>query len=300
MGQPKITPITTAFSDGTIRTMMNHLELRVPVTLPVMHCHAFFELFVVLSGSLRLEFLHQEDLVLQAGDVGVVPPEVYHDIKNDAVPTQVAALRFMYTLDSSATAGVIAFCDGALHRLDHPMVLPACCEVCDLLQRIREEQETADFGGDDLVETLLKQFYITLFRRMRDFRPQTADAVADCSEDSVLERSDRIETFFGRHYVEEVTEETLAEAMGLSKRQLSRVLRTLYGKTFREILVQTRLHHALQMLGETEESVERIAGAVGYTSLSGFYAAFQKQFRMSPRQYRKKLKETADFSDSGT
>ena len=75
--------------------------------------------------------------------------------------------------------------------------------------------------------------------------------------------------------------------MHISKRQLSRVLRQLYGTSFRKLLIDVRMSRAVQLLDTTELPAEEIAAQVGYHSVSGFYDAFRKKYGMPVGSYRK-------------
>jgi AraC-like DNA-binding protein len=81
----------------------------------------------------------------------------------------------------------------------------------------------------------------------------------------------------------------LAKKMNISKRQLSRILKQLFGTSFRQLLIDVRLNRAAQLLIETDASAEEIAAAVGYTSMSGFYSAFKDRFSISVGRYRKRF-----------
>ena len=82
----------------------------------------------------------------------------------------------------------------------------------------------------------------------------------------------------------------MAREIGLSKRQLSRVLRQIYNMSFREKLVDTRLHHAAKLLTRTDIPIEKIGYMIGYNTPSGFYTAFKKRFGVSGGEYRCEFK----------
>jgi AraC-like DNA-binding protein len=105
--------------------------------------------------------------------------------------------------------------------------------------------------------------------------------------DGVQDRKIKIEEYIFLHFPNQITEDDLAKEMHLSKRQLSRVIDKLFGKTFKQMLCDVRLNRAAQLLIESDASVDDIAYSVGYTSLSGFYTAFRGKFSLSAGQYRR-------------
>ena len=77
----------------------------------------------------------------------------------------------------------------------------------------------------------------------------------------------------------------LAEAVGLSPRQLRRRLATLTRESPAEYIRRVRIEEAARMLGAGERSVKRVAYETGFASGSGFRAAFQDAHGVSPSAY---------------
>jgi transcriptional regulator GlxA family with amidase domain len=77
----------------------------------------------------------------------------------------------------------------------------------------------------------------------------------------------------------------LAEALGLSRRQLERRLMALAAETPAEMLRRIRLTRAAQLLKGGAGNVAEIAYAVGYRTPSHFSTAFRTAFGCSPSEY---------------
>ena len=107
------------------------------------------------------------------------------------------------------------------------------------------------------------------------------------SSDSKYSRYYRIEMWFAENLANQITEDDLAAEISLSSRQLSRVFSDIYGMSFKEKLIEIRLHRAAQLLEQTELNIDKVALAVGYLSFSGFHRAFVKFFCCTPFEYRK-------------
>ncbi len=91
-----------------------------------------------------------------------------------------------------------------------------------------------------------------------------------------------IETRFARP----LAAREIAREAGMSVRLLQRQLRLQTGRSLTELLVHCRMECARRLLLQTGDSVERIAEASGYGSLSAFSQAFSREVGMSPRAYR--------------
>lgn len=92
-------------------------------------------------------------------------------------------------------------------------------------------------------------------------------------------------------YVEEHYKEgtltQLATMMNQDVYWLSREIKKLTGKTYKEILQTKRLNQAMYLLVHTKISVSDIIQSVGYDNTSYFYRIFRKQFGMTPTECRK-------------
>ena len=66
---------------------------------------------------------------------------------------------------------------------------------------------------------------------------------------------------------------------------ISGLLHRETGKTFSEILLKTRMEHALVLMKGTDLSNEEIADMLGYTSTTNYYKAFRRYYGMPPRDY---------------
>ncbi len=99
------------------------------------------------------------------------------------------------------------------------------------------------------------------------------------------ERIVDIMKYIQKHYTD-VTLDALAEEFHLSKPYLSKYIRMKTGMTFQDAVKKARLKKAANLLRETGQTVESIAGAVGYESAEHFNRLFKKTYGMTPVNYR--------------
>ncbi len=86
--------------------------------------------------------------------------------------------------------------------------------------------------------------------------------------------------------LEGVTLQAIAEQIGISERQASRLFRAELGVTFREHLSRLRLERAKALLRETELPVIEVAAETGWSSLAHFNATFRERVGLTPTGYR--------------
>ncbi len=107
-------------------------------------------------------------------------------------------------------------------------------------------------------------------------------------------------------------EQIVAEAVALIDRQLSdpnlsskwvadrmkmsiNYLRSLFkeetGQPLADYIAKKRLERVVELLVETERTVEEISVQTGFPALNSFYVAFKKKYGMTPNQYRKAYRQ---------
>ena len=79
---------------------------------------------------------------------------------------------------------------------------------------------------------------------------------------------------------------------------LSRLIRRMTGKTFKNLLQTKRLNQSAFLLTTTTLPVEEIIASVGYDNTSYFHRIFREQFGMTPRAYRL-AHEAVNSQDTG-
>lgn len=90
--------------------------------------------------------------------------------------------------------------------------------------------------------------------------------------------------------------EGLAQKVGLSRSGFALRFKQTLGDTPAHYLTTLRMSKAMQLLGETEHTLEQIASTVGYKDAFGFSKAFKKVVGENPAAFRRKNREEAALS----
>ena len=246
-----------------------------------MHAHTYYEVMLCPEGNMNIALSDGTKLPMEPDSLCLIPPRVYHRSIGDS-DTKKLAIRFLCTrnMRSGRMYGIF---HAAMEQQATPLLLGAQPELSDLARNICAELQKPSLATETCVQSLLSLLLIRLFRML------CGNAVSEISTPLPRQVSDRrlaIEDFFTTRYHLPLTEETLAEAVHLSTRQLNRVLKQLYGMSFRQLIIDFRMSKAAQLLISTELSTAEVAEQVGYTSVSGFYEAFQKHYGIPPGSYK--------------
>ena len=82
-----------------------------------------------------------------------------------------------------------------------------------------------------------------------------------------------------------------AKSVSMNYSYLSRIFHDLFGISFKQQLIKTRINIAMDMLINTNLSVTQIAFEVGFTTTSHFIKTFKEEKGLPPSKFRKSLNE---------
>src|SRR5580658_7536003 len=88
------------------------------------------------------------------------------------------------------------------------------------------------------------------------------------------------------HYDEALSASLLARHAGLPSVRFARLIKRIFGLTPHQLITQTRLAAASQLLRETNRSLAEIALDCGFYDHSAFTRAFRSATNLTPSQYR--------------
>ena len=89
-------------------------------------------------------------------------------------------------------------------------------------------------------------------------------------------------------YSEQLRIDDISSACGLNRSYLSRLFKEATGSSIQQYIVTYRMKTAATLLKETNQSIQDISLAVGYSDIFTFSKAFKKYYNESPSDYRKK------------
>ncbi|MFE2192639.1 cupin domain-containing protein [Streptomyces olivaceus] len=267
-------------------------------------------LHVVSRGSVWLHVPGEKPLQVQAGDSVLVPPGTAHGIAGGAdvtmgscdreeaaramgdgralrlgsAPVQTEVIVLHYEQDPEVHTPVLA-------SLARPMHVTAR-ENAQLGRTV--ELLTAEFAQpqigttaavNSIVDLLLVQFVRAWLTRHPQEQP--GSWLGALRDPVVSDALARVHAQPGRPW----TTETLAAATSVSRATLSRRFRAALGQTPGAYLTQWRIDLASVRLRDTDEPVESISGAVGYSSPHAFSRAFRRARGTAPGEYRSRLRK---------
>lgn len=113
-----------------------------------------------------------------------------------------------------------------------------------------------------------------------------------------LRRGHQIREYLDHHFAEEITLESVGEALGCSATYVSHTFKYYLGITPTQYMIQRRIGLAQTLLISTNDPVTLISARVGYDNTNYFSTLFSKTVGMNPTKYRRLYKEEARGRDN--
>ena len=240
----------------------------------VMHAHDDLVEIVLVRGGESRYFVGGMPYDARRGDLFIYNSRVVHD--EPSGPDRPVA-SFSLALGGLSVPGLR---ENALIPDDASPVCPLTETQTVRLERLYDvlySELTA--GNDDGAHHLL----MALLTLVQQF---LAAAAQDGSRgENVF--AQRIKDYIDRHFAEDFSLQSMADALHVSPYYLAHVCKDVTGYSPLQYVLRRRIGEAQTLLITTELPVTRIAAQVGYDNPSHFNAQFSKAVGMSPRTFRK-------------
>jgi AraC-like DNA-binding protein len=147
-----------------------------------------------------------------------------------------------------------------------------------LALRSRHLSELARTTDDEDLAEWLRDVFLTLFASVeKHYAARTPQAVIKAL------------AFLRAHAGEALSREAVAKHAGVSASHLSKLLRDSTGHSFAELVRESRIEKACEMLARTHASLAEIADACGFCDQSYFTHVFLELKKVTPGTYRQNL-----------
>ncbi len=227
------------------------------------HRHPFWEVHFIRAGRSEL-VAEGERRVLESGELLVIPPETPHAL----LPLEKGARRSAFL--AAPRAGAALF--GELFAVETVRILKDDFGGGVRAEELRRELVSGKPYGKLRARALCELLVIDLCRTLGGTRREPG---AERSERGMIE-----DYIHGEHACREGIG-GLARRLGMSERNTSRRVRMIYGRNFRELLLEQRMSMARLYL-EQGLSVAQTAERLGYAEKSAFCHAFRRFFGETP------------------
>jgi len=252
------------------------------------HAHRAFDIHYPIKGSYYI-VTEKEKILAKAGQLVIIAPGVYHTsqaIDANEVSRFDFYLSFLrHTEDDNPLSGnrnepsIVS----AFSGVEHFAVVEDDFNAGAMLMEIHEESRGEKPGYYEKMQSLLMNLVIEVSRRLKPY-----DSATKILEDV---RMETIERFFTSKVYSNASQQTLANRLNISPRHLNRLLLKLYGMSFQQKRVRSRIEQAKCWLTSTDKTVSEISASCGYEYESSFNHVFKKNTGLTPCEFRKQARE---------
>lgn len=251
------------FRQSDINIILNHRELKYRS-----HIHKQIELIFVYELGQHIN-IDGTDYEIQAGQAAVIFPNVVHTyFRNEQRPTEQ----------------IFAIVSQELFRGLFPDLndfSPSCPVIGDVDETtalaFRELSKCTDFS-EQLAWTLV---IMTRLMKKITLTHKMGTPVADLTQ--------KIITYIGQNFREDITLESLARGFSVSRFYISRTFSEKIKISLPNYLALIRAEYAAGLIRTTNDSITNICCNSGFSSQSTFNRAFKRIYCMTPREYKENI-----------
>ena len=251
------------------------------------HQHQYFELHYVYEGECELDIgdrIHE----MHKDEICLIAPGIYHSVKSQ--PDTAGRLCIGFEVPRPSLEYKNREAVMLLETLNSLDVFRG--EAGDTSQILRRIQEASGKSIHKLVvrEELRALSEILVLELSQKINRKL---LTDPSGDPELERICRnykIGEFFNNSFYLRDGDEILAAELGVSRRQLNRILNEQYGMNYREKMNEVRLEISTDLLKSTQKSIGEISELMGYSCTANFCSFVKKMAGKTPLEIRKESK----------
>ncbi|HSI85562.1 MAG: AraC family transcriptional regulator [Candidatus Methylacidiphilales bacterium] len=234
-----------------------------------------FDLWIVMGGSGEMRIVSKGAFSLSAGHAFIFGPGTRLSARHDpAQPLRVFACHFMPR--SAEMIEVLTFSNDQTHFHTAAVSLP-------MISMMAEECSASALESNSLHTRSLLQAMVlhVMHSRRRAALPPGQARVVQCVQD--------IRCAPGQDW--QPTE--MARSTGFSVPQFNRHFRILTQQSPRQYVIQCRMERAVQLLQESQLSIQQIADALGYSDIFFFHRQFRQVTGTTPGSFRSPFGATA-------
>lgn len=254
-----------------------------PNTVEVHH-HDFYEVYYLLRGEVEY-WVDGRIIRMVAGDLLLINPmELHRPVLqgDDQVYERIVLWINKEYMENLCSDGIrLSSCFDTSLPVHTHLIRPATPERSALTARLSElvrEFYSGEFGGDLCAYGIFIQFMVQLNRMAlrTENQPEETEQLSQLVQNALR--------YIADHLSENMTVESIASALYVSKYYLSHAFTREIGVSVYRYIMMRRLLMARQML-LSGESAGQVCRSCGFSDYTSFYRAFKSEYGISPRDF---------------
>ena len=257
-----------------------------------MHWHDEMEIIKIIKGKYIVN-INLKEYVVEEGDIVILKSCTLHSFKQYE-NEKMASKTIMFDLsmlNSNVTdaCSIKYFTPFLDNKVSYPSILKPSDKGYKNIKNCIDKlflcyEEKNEFFEIQLKSYLFELFYI-LFKECFEIHDYSTKIKDDTTNDikAILE-------YIKINYMNPISIKDLANVVNFSEHYFMRFFKKYIGMTCVDYINEYRLNIATNLLETTDMSIMEIAVKVGVNNISYFNKIFKKKFNLTPKEYRKNLK----------
>ncbi|MGG6312389.1 AraC family transcriptional regulator [Paenibacillus macerans] len=269
--------------DNDERTFSVSHRKALSIHMPSSHFHSTYEIYYLLAGK-RDFFIKDRTIVIEAGDIVIIPPNMLHRTTNAKIPEHERLIVNIHEKEMIPAKNSSPDILQPLFEKEYILIRSSQLDqvsIQSLAQQIILEMREAKPGFEMYALTLTLQLLIICCRHVKQSSPEPP-----VFPSPMHERISEIVRYINDHYSEKLSLHLLAEKFYVSPYYVSRCFKEATGFTFVEYLNSIRVKEAKKLLVHSSLKVNLIAKKVGFGSVTHFGRVFKQVTGHAPLFYK--------------
>ena len=247
------------------------------------HAHTNYELFYVWDGEVEIK---ADDTVYRIGEnqAVLISPAYYHQTFTEE-NTEKFSMYISFGKTGKRVASDVYTALESTFSVRKINVIENADKIGDKILSIRRIMTEECFCKDERIHASLTELLLALYDAI-DRRSDNKKAEPEFKKAGIQYRYE-IDALLAQNFEKDIGLDFLAKSLHLSPKRISVLIKSLYGKSFRQVKTEMRMQVAKQLLKESGLAVSQISERVGYSSVRGFLTAFSIYTGKTPSEYRR-------------
>lgn len=255
---------------------------------PFFHLHDYYELTIIISGSIK-NCIGGKEILMRVGDAFIIRPSDRHMLKGSGnAPLQLInfivrrkymeSLCALYAVNLGAESTGESGADGDYDGGDLSFTIDNALREKLLRETVRMQSQKDGETAQNILHT--KLLFNEVFSVFLTQKTQPHEKMPDWMQNLLILLSDPSTT-------EISIKSDVAVLTHYSYSSVIRTFKRYTGCTIIEYLHAQKIEYAKNLLRTTNKPMLEIAGLLGYDSLSSFNHLFKRYASTTPTKYRK-------------
>ena len=263
------------------------------------HYHDYIELLFGISGRVNA-YVGTECYPLEKGSMVLIHKNEFHEVEGTGEASSYIVVKFLpsvfFTEEQTFSEYTYALllmqnthvgkCFFSARELEDT-------PISALFLQMMEEWEGERFGYELGLRANVTSIMMHIMRKWQMQNPSLSAVSVSSAQSELIQEAI---TYIDNHYTD-ISQVACADALNVSPAYLSRIFKKGMKTSFCSYVNAVKLKAAEKLLLSGDASMTEIAEQVGFSTVAYFIASFRERYRITPNQYRKRLRGIADVEE---